>query len=173
MSSNTTKQISQKLRWRAHKQCLKELKERIVRKPKPTKEELFLGAYIEMLEPQIRNAVRVINRRGYTSWSSGFYGIKQCIDGFFTIDLKAKDDLKRIGVSVREEKNGYTMIEFSSKAKRLNEIKKTWDVVARILPKRKPGHPSDSAGATLFRKNPLREAFYTIGELEYSIARNI
>lgn len=160
----------QDLHLQAHKQCLRELKKRVALRPKPTKEELFLGAYVEMIEPQVRNAVRVLNHKGYTTCSSGFYGKKQAIDGFFEIDNETKNILGKSKVRVNE-KNGYTSIAFIPKKQSLRSMQQQWDAIASILPRKKAGHQSDTAGSTLFRENPLRESFYAIGELEYHIAR--
>ncbi len=164
--------MTNKIRKQAHKISLEDLKKRIIFNPKPTKEELYLGCYLEMLEPQVREAVREFNKKGYPTWSSGFYGEKQAIDGFFVIDKQIKIKLKKNGVNVVEEKNGYSTVEFIPNAQNLKTMKKQWHQIAKILPTKKIKPPSDSAGSKLFRKNPLKEAFYEIGQLEYLINRN-
>lgn len=161
------------LQRRVYRQVINELKKRIVERPKPTKEEFFLGSYLEMLEPQVRKAVRDLNRKGYTTSSSGFYGKKQVIDGFFKITTKTKADLNNFEVCVFEEKNGYTTVEFEPKQQSFNSIKDRWNTIVNLFPKKQPSKPSDNIGSTLFRKNPLREAFYIIGELEYRLEADL
>lgn len=159
------------LRLQVYKQVIKDLKKRLVANPEPTPEELFLGCYVEMLEPQVREAIREMNQKGYTTESSGFYTNKQAIDGFFKIPLDVKIHLKKLGVDVTEEKSGYSTIEFPVKQKTLTAIKKKWTQITRILPTKQRGIPSDSIGSDLFRKNPLKTSFYVIGELEFYCAR--
>lgn len=42
--------------------------------PPPDAEELSLGAYWEQIEPQVRDAVLVLRRKGYNTYESGFCG---------------------------------------------------------------------------------------------------
>ena len=56
--------------------------------PTPTEEELYLGVFLESLEPQVRAAVRTMFEKGYATQSSGFHGQNydvQMIDGYFTV----------------------------------------------------------------------------------------
>ena len=47
----------EQLRERIHKQLEEETAKRIAENPKPTEEEIYLGAFKEMIEPQVREAV--------------------------------------------------------------------------------------------------------------------
>jgi hypothetical protein len=42
--------------------------------PTPTEEELYMGAFKEWLEPQVRDAIPEMYRKGYGTVSSGFHG---------------------------------------------------------------------------------------------------
>lgn len=158
------------LRLKAYRQVINDLKKRLVTQPQPTSEELFLGCYVEMLEPQVRQAVRQMNQKGYTTSSSGFYTTKQAVDGFFIIPPNTRRELKNYGVETLEEKN-YTTITFITTQPTLSAIKKQWLQIVKLLPQKVMGKPSDTLGSDLFRKNPLHTAFYTIGELEFYCAR--
>ncbi len=158
------------LRLQAYRQVINDLKKRLVTQPKPTSEELFLGCYVEMLEPQVREAVREMNQKGYTTSSSGFYTTKQAIDGFFKIPPNFQEELKNLGAITLEEKN-YTTISFMTKQRTLSAVKNQWLQIVRLLPQKTKGEPSDTLGSDLFRKNPIYAAFYSIGELEYYCAR--
>lgn len=51
-----------------------ELAERIRNNPKPTEQEINLGTFLEALEPQVREAILDLNRKGYQTYHSGFNG---------------------------------------------------------------------------------------------------
>lgn len=51
-----------------------ELERRLKENPVPTKEELAMGAYLEKIEPQVREAVLVLRSKGYSTYYSGFDG---------------------------------------------------------------------------------------------------
>ena len=54
-----------KLREEAHAQIEKETEERIKNNPKPSEEEILAGAFREMIEPQVRNALFEMYKKGY------------------------------------------------------------------------------------------------------------
>jgi len=52
--------------------------------------------FVEELEPQVRDAVLVFNRKGYSTLQSGFWGEHgelQCIEGEFAIDEETRNRL--------------------------------------------------------------------------------
>jgi len=82
-----------KLRESVHKIIEKETEQRIKENPIPTEEEIYVGAFQEMLEPQVRDAVFEMHRKGYATESSGFGGENseyQMVDGYFVVDDKTK-----------------------------------------------------------------------------------
>lgn len=141
----------EQLRERIHKQLEEETAKRIAENPKPTEEEIYLGAFKEMIEPQVREAVFALLKKGYTPESSGFYGDHndmQGIDGFFEIDDETKRKLEARGVEVIEEKDKslhgvYTYIKFKAKEPDIKKMAQTWNnIIELILAKDEIGPPS-------------------------------
>jgi hypothetical protein len=133
-------------------QVERELNERISSDPQPTKEELNLGCYWQAIEPQVREAVKIMRKKGYNTASSGFgVGQFQSIDGFFMIDEKSKNFLEMMGVKVKTG-DDRTIIEWLPNGVTLDEITKQWNCIANILPNlRYYSEPADSLGALAFR----------------------
>lgn len=126
--------------------------------PARTPEEHQLGVYLEELEPQVREAVREFNRKGYTTVSSGFYGDDyQAIEGHFFLDDQTKDQLTTMGVSVKTEpwwkwrvseragsadpatpteERFITRVEFPFRKPDLQAMEAKWRAVAGVLPDR-------------------------------------
>jgi hypothetical protein len=136
-----------------------ETQERIRTNPVPTETEIELGAFVEMLEPQVRDALIHMHKKGYNTESSGFGGEQsdlQVIEGVFALDDKTKAQLTSQGVQVKATKlfsHPYTDIIFRPKEPDLAKIKEQWDAIAAILPDRgQPALPSTSDGAVAFRK---------------------
>src|ERR1700694_5122386 len=104
--TNQQEQLRQKfkqLRKQVHESMRAEEEVRLRDNPKPTEEELYMAAFVEWLEPQVRAAVVEMNKKGYATESSGFHGTHceiQAIDGYFTIDENTKGVLKQMGVDV-------------------------------------------------------------------------
>lgn len=149
----------ERLRKKAHIQSDKEVRARLRANPFLTKEEIALGTFVEEIEPQVRQAVRTFNRKGYMTWSSGFYGEasdRQGIDGTYRLANREKRILRKMGCTVRETLHfgmHYTMVMFQPETADLNDIRRHWNKIARVLPdlgKRAPH--SVSWGAELFRE---------------------
>ena len=147
--TNQQEQLRQKfkqLRKQVHESMRAEEEMRFRENPKPTEEELYMGAFVEWLEPQVRAAVVEMNRKGYATQSSGFHGTEcaiQAIDGLFTIDEQTKGLLNQMGVDVLRgadigtPKNKLvTMLKFRAKDPSIDKIKDRWDAVAAVLPKK-------------------------------------
>jgi hypothetical protein len=128
------------LRYKAHKQIESDLDERVRRDPVPTPAEINAGAFREMIEPQVRDAVFNMRAKGYASASSGFgdeTGEVQQIDGYFNIDEKTEAALSAFGVNVRRDEGfgpNYSFIQFSPEEPSLEKIKATWNQIVNILP---------------------------------------
>ncbi len=133
-----------RLRERVHESMQVEEERRLKENPKPTEEELYMGAFTEWLEPQVRDAIPAIYRKGYATLSSGFHAEEpdiQIIDGFFEIGDEAKAVIQRLGVEVLRgpdiglPDNKYiTMLRFRAPRALLAAMKQTWDSVAVALP---------------------------------------
>lgn len=106
----------------------------------PSPEERSLGAYKEVLEPQVRDAVLLLRKKGYSTYESGFVvpGVTQNIKSFdrvfegviipdTLIECLASDGVK-LEVSPNE-----IFLHFD-KFISLEEIKRIWDMVANALP---------------------------------------
>ena len=111
---------------------------------RPTDLELELDAFEEEIEPQVLNAVKIFNAKGYTTVSSGFYGVDcedQCIDGPFSVDRNTIQKLAAIGVRVEPYPRTYgvpgSMVKFSPDEPDLEKIKAKWDHIAALLPDRR------------------------------------
>jgi hypothetical protein len=137
-------QTFEELRRRVHESMKHEEEVRLRENPKPTEDELCMGAFVEWLEPQVRAAVVEMNRKGYATQSSGFHGTDceiQAIDGLFTVDEKTKGVLKEMGVDVWRgadigvPKNKLvTMLRFRARDPSVDKIKDQWDAVVAVLP---------------------------------------
>lgn len=154
----------ERLRDEAHAQTEKETEERIKNNPKPTEEEILAGAFREMIEPQVRDALFEMYRKGYSTESSGFGGENseyQQIDGYFELDEKTKQAFEAAGAKILKGKDiglpgfgeNYTFIRFSPKEADISKIKEKWDEIVSILPqKTEPASPSISGASDDFRK---------------------
>lgn len=153
-----------KLRNEAHTRTEKETEERIKNNPKPTEEEILAGAFREMIEPQVRDALFEMYKKGYGTESSGFGGENseyQQIDGYFELDEKSKKKLESAGVKILKGKDiglpgfgeNYTFIRFFPKNADIDKIKKEWDEIVSLLPqKTELASPSISGASDDFRK---------------------
>lgn len=128
------------LRKQSHEQIERETAERVKANPKPSEEEINAGAFPEMLEPQVRDAIFEMRKKGYATESSGFGGKTgevQSMDGYFEIDAKTEQALRDMGVDVLRDQGfgpAYSFIRFSPDKSDLGTIKAKWDAVARLLP---------------------------------------
>jgi hypothetical protein len=112
----------------------------------PTEDELYMAAFKEWLEPQVRDTVVQMYKKGYATQSSGFDAQDQAlqlIDGLFNIDNETKHTLEAMGVEVKRgmdfglPKNKLiTIFSFRAKAPVIEEIKDRWDAIASALPKK-------------------------------------
>lgn len=151
-------------RTQAHLQVYSDLKNRIAENPEPTEEELDMGAYVEEIEPQARDAIIELRRKGYQTQSSGFYGHEdelQNVDGPMHLDNETAESLIKQGYEVAVDQEGYTMIVFQPNSYDVDELKAQWYALASSLPDK--GHqagPGNNIASVEFRqelsKNPER-----------------
>jgi hypothetical protein len=133
------------------------LKRRIASHPAATSEEFALGVYRERLEPQVRDAVLALFKKGYTTISSGFEWLDRQHILFakdylrsFVIPTATLQSLEQRGVVpvVRPNSIGFELYRTMT----LQEIKEIWDILAAALPPLEhPPGPSLTKVARLFR----------------------
>ncbi|MGK5094280.1 hypothetical protein WDW89_19975, partial [Deltaproteobacteria bacterium TL4] len=93
----------QKLFKRLQNQILQKVEKNTLKRqkknPKPNKMERCLGIFTEMLEPQVRDAVLELNRKGYSTDASGFMSnpCDQKIEGDFRLNEDVVRKLNSIG----------------------------------------------------------------------------
>ncbi len=130
------------LREQAYVQSFNDTRERLLTNPTATEEELGMGMLIESLEPQVRQAVLSMWRKGYLTTSSGFAGINhdiQSIDGEFVLDQATKEKLRALEVTVEDGDQGTTSISFRPLEPDLDSMSRAWDGIVGVLPDL--GHP--------------------------------
>jgi len=110
-----------------------------------TEAEYEMGCYVEFLESQVRDAVLVLQNKGYKTFQSGFEEKEgrrgQFID-FYNKDIFVPDHIKNYlkekGVSLEVTKGSnrttLTLVP-PDRLVRLDEWKEVWDYVAGELPK--------------------------------------
>lgn len=154
-----------KLRYQVIDQVQNDVSNRKRLNPQLTEEEQKLGTYVEGLEPQVRSAVREFNRKGYSTFSSGFVTEKnqfQEMMGHFQLDDPTKQRLEDMGIKVERDKSHYyqtvlnsgemsedevpedakyiTTLRFKPKTANLKDIEDIWKQIADLLPDK--GHPA-------------------------------
>jgi len=152
------------------------IRARIIANDVPTEQELNMNMYVEELEPQVRDAVLDLNRKGYSTHSSGFRGHPnadiQQIDGFFTLDNDTQRNLNKIGVEViskniKPDESGtwreHTSIRFRSKEPNLNAMKEKWAEITALIPDR-----GRSATPNIWGKR-FREEYENTGKVRLGI----
>lgn len=139
------------------------LKKRLRENPNPNEDELRIGCFVEELEEQCRDAIVLINKKGYSGESSGFMGdncVMQMLDGYFDVEHKTKERLRGVGVDVLKGKDVdlpgssdyYSYIRFKANRADLNDIKAKWDSIATALPDKQTKVISISGASVQFRK---------------------
>lgn len=150
----------QRLRQETLAQVERETAERISKNPTPVEEEIRAGAFREMIEPQCRDAMFAMRRKGYATESSGFggrHGEIQQIDGNFKIDGETEERLRAIGVAVHRQGDPgevlpwATALRFTLEHPDRDALRAKWDTVAALLPNRgEPAEPGVSGGTEDF-----------------------
>lgn len=125
-----------KLKYKIQRKVEADLRKRIKINPHPTEAEFILGLFTEELEPQVRQAVLNMNKKGYSTDASGFMdnSCDQMVEGDFHLEKETVDSLEKIGVTVETNPSGYTRIQFSCIASDLSQIKKKWNKIVSLLP---------------------------------------
>jgi|FLOH01.1.fsa_nt_gi hypothetical protein len=124
-----------------------------------TEGELDLGTFMESIEPQVRDVVSELYRKGYCTIQSGFYKEEsqfvQFKDGTpnkFNFSEELISELDERGVSI--EINDNELILHFERFTSLDEIKNIWDRVVSEIPDlgQKAAANEETEGATSFRE---------------------
>lgn len=145
-------------RERSHTIAQTDKDQRMAENPHPTEDELLMGAFIEQIEPHVRDAVKMLRKKGYATWESGYVGgaaqrisfNQEALDDF-AFPAELVESLLDQGITVDV---GNEMIEMrSSKPMALDDWKRVWDKVAEALPDLgKPAAASMTGAAQDFRE---------------------
>jgi len=148
----------QTLREDAHQQSRKESKERKETNPTPTEFEKRMGAYIEDIEPHMRDALKLIRTKGYSTYGCGFgeenTQFVGCTQNDFEKLLLPKEiknilEEKEIEVEIEPDMLSLTLNQKIS----IEELKEIWDEIASALPDLQRHAPqSELPTANYFRK---------------------
>lgn len=121
-----------------------------------------MGAYREMLEPHVRDAVMVMRAKGYNTLGSGFGEDDRQVVTFADqdidqIDVEVLGRLADMGVMV-----GPKSLVFEATDVDLGALKSKWDALAAALPDRgRAAPPTELGQGKMFR---LRAANGTLQE---------
>ncbi|OGG00310.1 hypothetical protein A2153_06035 [Candidatus Gottesmanbacteria bacterium RBG_16_38_7b] len=130
--------LFEKMEYKIRISLEKEVKKRKKTNPHPNIVESRLGVFIEELEPQVRQAVLKMNRKGYSTDLSGFVNNSrdQMIEGDFRLEEKIINKLSLSGIKVESNPSGYTRLLFTPKEANLGKIEKKWNEIVSLLPSR-------------------------------------
>lgn len=146
-----------KLRQETHKKIEEEVKIRRENNPFASEEELEMGAYWEAIEPQVREAVADLRKKGYHTFESGFsFWNKQQIhfenrqEKLIQLPEEIKQNLEGRGVIFKAEPDS---IAFScEKPLTLEELKSVWETIIKFVPDlEKKVEPNQTPAAESFR----------------------
>ncbi len=132
----------EKLREKVHTEMHEEFEKRILSENfNPTEEELLAGVYRNEIEPQAREAVFLMRKKGYNTYESGFYGYnKQRIgvtdNSFEKIELPFEiiEKARKVEIEIKITPDAIELI--CQKYIGLEELKEIWDSIAGFLPNR-------------------------------------
>ena len=133
------KRLFERLQYSTQRKIDNDVKLRKTQNPHPNNLESRLGFFIEELEPQVREAVLKMNKKGYSTDVSGFMDntCEQMIEGDFLLEEKSIKKLEAFGVTVETNPSGYTRLQFIPGEADIKKIKKQWDKIVSLLPDKK------------------------------------
>lgn len=146
--------LFEKLRYGIQSKCETDLKRRKKNNPHPNKTEMSLGLFVEELEPQLREAILTLYKKGYSTDASGFMNnpSDQMLEGDFQLDIKTIRELRIMDIQVETNPSGYTRIQFTPEEADISKIKKEWNKIAALFPdKHNSPTPSMTRKARDFR----------------------
>jgi hypothetical protein len=139
-----------------------DLGNRFMANPYASEEELRAGVYKEALEPQVREAIFTLRKKGYDTFESGFHdlavgdqyiGFKKDSNEPLKIDTEALNErLRRKGIDAKfyEEDDRYTLSLNSGADLSLEEWGRIWAEVADAIPAREDKSIPLPTGAETF-----------------------
>ena len=138
------------LRDQVHKD-MKTKREKPKEKKLPTEIELRLGTYLNAIEPQVRDAVKVFVEKGYSPSGSGFDGRqhsdRQVIYGPLELSEEEIEKLTIAGAEVDIKYPQEIVVSFCATSPDIETIKEQWKHITNALPDRgRLGDPSYSHG---------------------------
>ena len=146
-----------KLRKSVHEKMREEIRERIKKNPIATEEELNMGAYIEFIEPQVKDAVINLRRKGYNTFLSGFDGYHSQKISFdeeplkdYCLPQQLINETKVDGVDVVIKPNYVKLV--INEMMGIDEIKKIWDKIENNLPVINKNGAEPSRGSISFKQ---------------------
>ena len=148
--------LFERLKYSTQRKIDTDIKKRKVKNPHPDKTEFILGLFVEELEPQVRQAILTLHKKGYSTDESGFMynSSDQMIEGDFQLEEKNVKKLESIGVIIETNPSGYTRILFSPEEANISKIKRKWNEIVSLLPdKNQSASPSMTRKARDFRSN--------------------
>lgn len=152
------------LRQEAIQQIKQDVQQRIQQNPQATDQEFAMGAYLESIEPQVREAVQFFRQKGYPTAGSGFWGPGGSQSIYFDQEVKDINLPEKITheLSDLELKVDSGQIAFTPKERMdLDQLKNVWDKIAAALPDLgQPAAESETPQAKIFRK---KQAEYRSG----------
>jgi hypothetical protein len=146
--------LFEKLKYSTQRKIGTDIKKRKSSVLHPNKIELILGLLAEELEPQVKQAIFILNKKGYSTDASGFMNdpSDQMIEGDFQLEENTINELQIIGVQVETNPSGYSRLQFKAREANIIKIKKHWQKIASLLPdKHKIPSPSMTRKAREFR----------------------
>lgn len=129
--------LFEQFRYNIQRKIVNDLRRRVEKNPTPNDLELHLGVFLEEIEPQVRQAVVELNKKGYSTDKSGFMynPCDQMVEGDFQIADAILEKLNKIeGVTVATNSSGYTRIQLCPKEPNIPCIKKQWYKIVSLLP---------------------------------------
>lgn len=130
-----------RLRDEAHKASRRDADERARNNPTPTEDETRLGCYAENLEPQVRDAVFALQKKGYATIASGFDGIGESQHAHFAepqdpsiLPASLVDSLAGRGIRLRLNPRGDKLVFDTDANLSLDELRTVWKEITDALP---------------------------------------
>ena len=138
-----------------------EISERENTNPQATEVEMDLGTHLEYIEPQVRDLVVNLHKKGYTTTQSGFYGAnnlqvisfedpKVALDMKFPKELLTELDRRGVEFVQEDDYIGFKTLSPLS----LEELHSIWSEIEQHIPDLgKKAPPSNHEYAKTFREN--------------------
>lgn len=140
-----------------HQNMELELSRRLKKKTKATAEEMSMGAFIEDIEPHVRDAVLTLRSKGYPTNMSGYVAFEVQNVGIQSQDFsdyKPSEDLliKLEPYDIFLNVEPSEILFHCRRQLSVDELKEVWDLIAADLPDRGvPVAPSELSAAECFR----------------------